>query len=162
MNKKSKSEIKPLKWSFVFLFILIFAINSVGVVTAQDATPEPLPDEPDPQLPPLGVAAPLNDDAAEISYHPVTGKVSFIGSNFDLPISNPHFSSLSAAEDVAEMKQAGTPERAAKGFLGEYGALFGLNNPETDLLLVSKTRPNEPPLICPLPAAVSGHPCIRR
>ncbi len=65
-------------------------------------------------------------DGAQIFRHAATGKVRFIGMPSDRPIQQPK--SLVAA----------TPEQASRAFLGTYGQLFGLRNPERELRVMQQ------------------------
>jgi len=60
-----------------------------------------------------------------ISYHPATGKVRFIGTD-----------GLQAIPRPGAVASTATPEEAARGFLKAYGSLFGLTNPEQELVLM--------------------------
>jgi len=61
-------------------------------------------------------------DNARISFHRGTGKVRFIGTDLEHPISQP-----------GRLPAAATPEEAARQFLGVYGPLFGLLDPSQEL-----------------------------
>lgn len=61
-------------------------------------------------------------DAAQIDYHAETGQVRFIGTSTDHPIGR-----------AAGLAPSAAAEQLARGFLGQYGALFGLHDQASEL-----------------------------
>jgi len=71
----------------------------------------------------------LTEGRSRVSTHAKTGKVRFIGTELSHPIPQP-----------AALKASASPEEAARGFLAEYGRLFGLSNQAEELeVMRSKT-----------------------
>ena len=71
----------------------------------------------------------LTEGRARVSTHAKTGKVRFIGTELSHPIPQP-----------AALKASASTEEAARGFLAEYGRLFGLSNQAEELeVMRSKT-----------------------
>ncbi|HUV45370.1 MAG TPA: M4 family metallopeptidase, partial [Dehalococcoidales bacterium] len=71
----------------------------------------------------------LTEGRARVSTHAKTGKMRFIGTELSHPIPQP-----------AALKADASPEEAARGFLAEYGGLFGLSNQAEELeVMRSKT-----------------------
>lgn len=94
-------------------------------------------------IPFLGEPRPLDESGANLAHHPSTGKVNFIGASFDAPIQNPLTAGLSAAQGLDMMLDNLTPEDAARAFLIEYGHLFGLSDPSSELVLMRENQPDE-------------------
>lgn len=65
------------------------------------------------------------EDKVRISYHARTGKVRFIGTDLEHPISQP-----------GRLATDATPEEAARRFLSTYGKLFGLTDQARELVVM--------------------------
>ncbi|GAB4422141.1 MAG: hypothetical protein Fur0044_20000 [Anaerolineae bacterium] len=104
---------------FPFLIVLLIAL-------AGPATAAPPPQKPsDQQL--IDQLKQDTQNKVRISYHPDTGKVSFIGTEPVHTIPRPSFVPVKA-----------TPEEAARGFLVKYGQLFGLRDAAGELSLMEE------------------------
>ncbi len=74
--------------------------------------------------------APLAQSGARISYHAQTGQVRFVGAAPGRAIPQP-----------SVLAQSASREDAARGFLAVYGPLFGLSDPNQELIVKRETAP---------------------
>jgi bacillolysin len=105
-------------------FVASMLTLTAVLVSSSVAQAEPQPQGPVPsntvQL--LDRLAQSTGGKSRVSYHSETGKVRFIGATPERPVGRP-----------AGIAASAQPEVAARGFMGEYGKLFGLNNPAAEL-----------------------------
>ncbi|MBA3874455.1 MAG: hypothetical protein H0X30_35445, partial [Anaerolineae bacterium] len=111
-------------------FVLLVTVGMMGIsaVAAQDPTPTSIPNAGgnDPTL-----MSALNRSGAQITFHPNTGKVNFIGVAAGNPITQP-----------ITLAQGASGEEAARGFLSVYGSLFGINNQAAELVRENEKKPD--------------------
>lgn len=113
------------KLAFYLSIISILAFALAWGVIAQEPPPPASSPTPQPYLDQtlLDQLGQVTQGRVQVSYHAQTGKVRFIGTDAQHPIS-----------------QAGAqPEQAARAFLGAYGQLLGLNDEAEELRVMRST-----------------------
>jgi Zn-dependent metalloprotease len=105
--------------------LLVLLALLMGATSMAQARPVTQPAQLQPDTPLIARIARETSGHARVSYHAETGKVRFIGADLQHAIPRP-----------AGLASAATPEQAARAFLANYGALFGLADQAHELTVM--------------------------